>query len=71
MKLPNPIHPAHLTPAERRTELCRLLALGIVRLRMRENGQQSSKLSALGGESSLDHPLHQSRHATCRKQETA
>jgi hypothetical protein len=33
---PNPLAPSAMTPAERRTELCGLLALGLVRLRMRE-----------------------------------
>jgi hypothetical protein len=31
----NPLHPRHLSPMERRRELCRLLALGLVRLHMR------------------------------------
>ena len=47
--MPNPLAPALMTPTERRAELCRLLALGLVRLRLR----QSSELSADTGESSL------------------
>ncbi len=54
-------YPAHLmSPMERRSELCRLLALGLVRLRAR----QSSKLSAHQGESSLHFAAHRSGHAT-------
>ena len=36
---PNPIHPDHLSPKERLAEVCRLLALGVVRLRLRNSGQ--------------------------------
>ena len=39
MKRPNPLHPDLMTPAERRTELCGLLALGLVRLRMQEGAK--------------------------------
>ena len=53
MKCPNPLPPEMLSPAERRAELCRLLAAGLVRLRMRENRQ----LTAEKGE----FPLHNSR----------
>ena len=53
LRRPNPLPPANMTPSERRAELCRLLAAGLVRLRMRENGQ----LSAEKGE----FPLHKSR----------
>ncbi len=31
----NPLSPFHMTPAERRSELCRILALGLVRLMQR------------------------------------
>ena len=47
----NPISPFHLTPLERRAELCRLLARGLGRLRMRD-----AQLSAAAGESSLHFP---------------
>ena len=39
---PNPIHPDHLTPKERLAEVCRLLALGLIRLRLRNSGQTSA-----------------------------
>ena len=39
MKRPNPLPPDQMTPAERRAELCGLLALGLVRLRMRERAK--------------------------------
>jgi hypothetical protein len=39
---PNPIHPDHLTPKERLAEVCRLLALGVVRLHLRNSGQTSA-----------------------------
>lgn len=54
-------YPAHLmSPSERRAELCRLLALGLVRLRAR----QSSELSPQMGESSLHFSGGRSGHAT-------
>ncbi|MBL6425917.1 MAG: hypothetical protein HOY44_00165 [Maritimibacter sp.] len=60
MKRPNPINANLLSPAERRTELCDLLALGLVRLQL-ANGTQ---LSDANGESSLHSPPDQCRHAT-------
>ena len=63
----NPLHPRHLRPLERRAELCRILALGLVRLRAR----QSSEVSAAIGESSLHSPDLQSGHATTRTRRTA
>ena len=36
MDCPNPLRPDRMTAAERRAELCRILARGIVRLRMRD-----------------------------------
>lgn len=33
---PNPLPPARMAAAERRAELCRLLALGLIRLRARD-----------------------------------
>ena len=54
-------YPAHLmSPAERRAELCRILALGLRRLQTR----QSSILSDAAGESSLHSGAHQSGHET-------
>lgn len=37
MKRPNPISPARMTPAERRSEMCALLGLGLVRLKARQS----------------------------------
>ena len=39
---PNPIHPDHLSPKERLAEVCRLLALGVVRLRLRNSGPSAA-----------------------------
>lgn len=63
----NPLSPFHMTPAERRAELCRILALGLVRLLQR----QSSELSDRSGESSLHFPPDQSGHATRDKRRHA
>ena len=62
----NPIHPDYLTTEERLGEVCRLLALGLVRLRARDHAEarQSSGLSAGSGESSVDCPARASGHAT-------
>ncbi|ATQ55029.1 hypothetical protein PYTT13_03895 [Paracoccus yeei] len=60
MKRPNPLSPSLMTPAERRAELCGLLALGLVRLRMREKGEVPDDT----GESYLQYPPGQCRHAT-------
>lgn len=43
MKRPNPLPPDQMTAAERRTELCALLALGLVRLMQRERGEPSDE----------------------------
>ncbi|CUH40170.1 hypothetical protein JSE7799_02900 [Jannaschia seosinensis] len=67
MKRPNPLPANQMTPAERRAELCGLLALGLVRLTQR----QSSELSDGTGESSLHYPPDQSGHATTEKRRTA
>ena len=66
MQIPNPIHPDHLSSKERLGEICRLLSLGLVRLRARDHakGHQSSELSSGGGESSVDYPARASGHAT-------
>lgn len=56
----NALSAAAMTPTERRAELCRILALGLVRLIQR----QSSGLSDRSGESSLHFPRDQSGHAT-------
>ena len=67
MKRPNSLPPDQMTPAERRAELCGLLALGLVRLRMRETGEVSDGT----GESCLHYPPDQCRHATRNPTETA
>jgi hypothetical protein len=67
MKSPNPLSPFHMTPAERRAEMCRILALGLVRLLQR----QSSELSDVIGESSLPFTPDQSGHATRDKRRPA
>lgn len=60
MKRPNPLPPNQMTPAERRAELCELLALGLVRLRMRDRAEVSDDT----GESCLHSPADEWRHAT-------
>lgn len=65
MKRPNPINENLLTPAERRAELCGLLALGLIRLRMANRADQSDG----NGESSLHSPPDQCRHATPTQKE--
>lgn len=60
MKRPNPLPPDQMTPAERRAELCGLLALGLVRLRLRERGEPSDET----GEIRLHNSVDQCRHAT-------
>ncbi len=60
MKRPNPLSPFLMTAAERRAELCGLLALGLVRLRMRDRGELSDDT----GEHCLHYPADQCRHAT-------
>ncbi len=54
MKRPNPLPPEMLSPAERRAELCRLLAAGLVRLRMRENRQHIQREGVFLLHNSLD-----------------
>ncbi len=63
----NPLSPFHMTPSERRAELCRILALGLVRLLQR----QSTELSDRTGESSLHFPPDRSGHATRDKRRSA
>ncbi len=64
---PNPLHPRHMTPLERRTELCGLLALGLVRLRMK----YATEVSAKHGEIPLHNPADQSAHAPPTQRRTA
>lgn len=60
----NPYPASAMTPMERRAELCRILALGLLRLR------QSTALLAGGGESSFHFPPDRSGHATRMQTET-
>lgn len=60
MKRPNPFPADQMTPAERRADLCGLLALGLVRLRMRERKEVSDD----NEESCLHYPADEWRHAT-------
>ena len=59
MGMGNPLHPSHMTAAERLAEVAEILAAGLMRLKARK----SSHLSAHCGESSLDCAGHQSGHA--------
>jgi hypothetical protein len=63
----NPLHPRHMTNKERLKEVCRILGLGLVRLKMR----QSSQLAAASGESSLHFPPDGSGHANPKRRRTA
>ena len=67
MKRPNPLPPDQMTPAERRAELCALLALGLVRLLQRERGEPSDET----GEIRLHSSAPACRHATPNPTETA
>lgn len=60
MKRPNPLPPCQMTPAERRAELCGLLALGLVRLRLRNQAEVSDDTR----ESGLHYSADEWRHAT-------
>lgn len=52
MKRPNALPPDQMTAAERRAELCGLMALGLVRLRQRNRGLVSAD--------TREFPLHNS-----------
>ncbi len=67
MKRPNPLPPDQMTAVERRAELCSLLALGLVRLMQREQGEPSDET----GEIRLHYPADRCRHATRKPTETA
>ena len=67
MKRPNPLPPDQMTAAERRTELCGLLALGLVRLMQRARGEPFDG----AGEIRLHYPADRCRHATPNPTETA
>ena len=63
----NALRPEMMSPTERRAELCRILALGAIRLRMDEKNQHS----AVNGEIPLHNSADQSGHATPEKRRTA
>ena len=63
----NPYPARLMSPMERRRELCRLLALGLVRLKMRERSQVSDET----GEFPLHNSADESGHATTEKRRTA
>ncbi|QFT96068.1 hypothetical protein FIU85_02010 [Roseovarius sp. THAF8] len=44
MKRPNPLNPSHMKAMERRAELCKLLALGLVRLHQRQSSEVSTRI---------------------------
>ena len=63
----SPLHPNHMTAAERLAELAQILARGLIRLHARE----ASPLSADDRDSFVDLPPHRSRHANAPKQKKA
>jgi len=63
----NTLSPELMSPEERRAELCRLLALGVIRFRMRDDRQHSAET----GEISLHNSADQSGHATPKERKTA
>lgn len=63
----NPLDPNLMTPSERRAALCKILALGLVRLHIRNAGQVSEE----GGDFPLHNPADRSGHATSKPKETA
>ena len=67
MKRPNALPPDQMTAAERRAEMCGLLALGLVRLKRRATGQHSVGT----GEFLLHSPADLSVHATPTHKENA
>lgn len=66
-KCPNALPASMMRPMERRAELCRLLTLGLVRLRKRERPHYSAD----DGEIPLHNSAGQSGHATPDGKETA
>ena len=57
---PNPLAPSAMTAAERRAEICAILALGMIRLRQRGMAQHYDDT----GEIRLHYPAGRSVHAT-------
>ena len=64
---PNSLKPNLMTPAERRAELCRILAVGLIRLHLGDAAQ----VSAETGEFPLHNSADQSAHATPTERRTA
>ena len=62
-----PLHPDHMTAAERLAELGQILARGLIRLHMRK----ASPLSADKRDSFVDLPPHRSGHANAPKRKKA
>ena len=58
----NPLHPRHMTAAERLDEIADILAAGLIRL----SARKSSGLSAHHGESSLDFSPDQRGHVSAQ-----
>jgi hypothetical protein len=67
MMRPNALSSGQMTPADRRSELCAILARGLIRLRMRDN----AKLSGDTGEFPLHNSANQSGIAETLKRRTA
>ena len=67
MHLPNPLHPSRLSSAERRAEVCAILARGLLRLHARAWDDPSDR----NGDFPLHSPADQSGHATPTHKETA
>jgi hypothetical protein len=67
VRRPNPLAPNLMTSVERLAEVCALLALGLIRLRLR----QSREVSAPAGESSLHFLPVQSGHANPKRRRAA
>jgi hypothetical protein len=63
----NPLHPDHMTAADRLAELGQILAAGLMRLHARK----SSLLSTDQGDSSVDFLPDRSGHAAAPKWRTA
>jgi len=63
----NPLDPNQMTPSERRAALCKILALGLIRLHMRNAGQVSEE----DGDFPLHNPADRSGHATSTRKESA
>lgn len=64
---PNPHHPSRMTPAERRAELCALLARGLVRLKRGGEGDTVGD----PGDIRLHYPADRCRHAPPIREEDA